>query len=674
MSFDENPIVDDSSERSEASELAVRKALSRARGFICREDVPDYGVDLLVELVINGQASGLRFPVQIKSARNLPAATSDDEECVAHQFATSRLGYLCRCPPAFGLVVLYDDSTGIAYFDFVEQLYDRLSARKEPAAWQRQKTVRIHVPATNRLTAETSAQIHGTFRRRFENHALLLQQHGPQFGIPLLHTGTPAPAPKDSQSAAELLRQFGTALVASREFHILANLIRDVPYEELEASPTLTCVAAIGYSAAGRLLDAEHFIKKAERHREDLDEEECVLLDVHKAEVDFQFGRVDAKEYIDTLSRLGVASTSATTQLGIAVKVDYLCVLLNITSRGAGRHDELLSQLDETETAITSADLEPQARYALLLGWAGNLHQLAMSRQTKQLTALRVRRFGFRPPSMGERAQSAMELIGLVGRANACMEKVFDALQKETNEDVLKEVVPRLKAQLASTFFSFTFNSYMINGGQLLSPDSARGLFDTRFRNAVDAYNGFLAEGTLGEAHSALNSALEIGLLCQHVYSQPPDGFDEADLEARISELSQQLGKPEWVSVVRGFLAELPTLMNPDSRGFSDVPPERDRDFASEFVSAYGLPDTRIDNIVADIRASREFVTELPDANAELLQDLGHTANPLTMYAEPLIYTGACMRCGFRTSRSHSVQTVIAEFVLSHGRSCPRSS
>ena len=157
------------------------------------------------------------------------------------------------------------------------------------------------------------------------------------------------------------------------------------------------------------------------------------------------------------------------------------------------------------------------------------------------------------------------------------------------------------------------------------------------------------------------------------VYSETLAGSDEAGLEAEIAELSQQLGKPQWDSVVRGFLAELPNLVNPDRRGFSDLPPERDRDLASEFVSAYGLPDTRVDNIVADIRASREFARELPDSNAELLQDLGHTADPLTMYAEPLIYTGACIRCGFRTSRSNNVQTVIAEFVLSHGRSCPRS-
>jgi hypothetical protein len=124
MAFNDRPIIAESSKQSEESVRAVKEVLSQKNGFISREDLPDVGVDLQVELIENGQVTNNRFVIQIKSSKTLNCVTIDKEELISFTFLTSRLGYLCRHSPGYGLIILYDDSTCIAYYDFVEMTPD----------------------------------------------------------------------------------------------------------------------------------------------------------------------------------------------------------------------------------------------------------------------------------------------------------------------------------------------------------------------------------------------------------------------------------------------------------------------------------------------------------------------------------------------------------------------
>lgn len=70
MAFNDNPTVDDNSNKSEESVLKVRTVLSQKNGFISRGETPDYGVDLDIELVENKEATSQKFAAQIKSSAN----------------------------------------------------------------------------------------------------------------------------------------------------------------------------------------------------------------------------------------------------------------------------------------------------------------------------------------------------------------------------------------------------------------------------------------------------------------------------------------------------------------------------------------------------------------------------------------------------------------------------
>ena len=113
MAFNDNPIIDDNSHRSEESVNAVKSAFTSKRGFRCRDQNPDNGVDQNVELLDDkSQATGKLFGIQIKSAHSVKLAELDGESYVCWQFKTSRLGYLTRyTPPGYGLVVMYDEET-----------------------------------------------------------------------------------------------------------------------------------------------------------------------------------------------------------------------------------------------------------------------------------------------------------------------------------------------------------------------------------------------------------------------------------------------------------------------------------------------------------------------------------------------------------------------------------
>lgn len=69
MSFYDDPIVDDNSKRSEESVNAVKSLFTRKNGFISREESPDYGVDLDVELIFEekgASSKSLRSKLRVR--------------------------------------------------------------------------------------------------------------------------------------------------------------------------------------------------------------------------------------------------------------------------------------------------------------------------------------------------------------------------------------------------------------------------------------------------------------------------------------------------------------------------------------------------------------------------------------------------------------------------------
>ena len=88
MSFFDSPTVDDNAKKSEESVLKVKGIFTKRNGFINREENPDYGVDLDVELVLEAHhASSQKFAVQIKSTGKVSTVSKDGHKYISLSFA-----------------------------------------------------------------------------------------------------------------------------------------------------------------------------------------------------------------------------------------------------------------------------------------------------------------------------------------------------------------------------------------------------------------------------------------------------------------------------------------------------------------------------------------------------------------------------------------------------------
>jgi hypothetical protein len=665
MAFNDKPIISDSSERSEESVQAVKQVLSQKQGFISREDSPDVGVDLQVELIENGQATNNRFVVQIKSSQTLTHVTVDEEDLISYPFLTSRLGYLCRHAPGYGLIIVYDDTSRIAHYDLIENIVNRLSSRKDPLEWQAQEHVNIHIPARNVLNHDAAKKIHALLSTRFKNHSLLIAHRGLEYNIPIIDpqaAGTPTDF-RDPHHAAKIIRDYGIFLFNNRDFSFLLELVQKLTVQEIESSVDIRFIVAIAFMEAGKLIDADYHLRKLRATASGLDEEKTALIRLYSAKIDFRFGRIDAHKYLREMQSVIPDMKLAANQLSTRIRIDSLEVVLPESSPETRKG--LATQLRSTIKLINETELDPHTKKILMLFAAGNLHQFAINLLAKSLTQLRIMEKTFGPQPLSWRITQAQEVMGTIEEATSLVRNVWNTLdEKEQNGRLGAHVHERL----ASMFLAFAFNMLMLDGGKK-DKQSSETIYVQRYSIAIAAFNFFIEQGEYEEAYSSLTTAMEIGELYSHHFGKTIEGPPPEELQQRIDHLARETGRDPYYSMVKHYLQEtLPEILKQD--GFTDMTDLEITKFAETYAASIRLPEERIQNIVSDIQAMKRFKNAIPDPNAALLQDLHHTSSLTTLYVAPIIHIGRCKHCGFSTQPTTNVEEIIREYLSNHGQSC----
>ena len=128
MGFFDNPIVDKNAERSDESVIKSQLLFSLKNGFNSHsvDGSKDYGVDIYSEIIDLSGATGNLFPIQIKSTRKAQFIIKDSIKYFTLTFPTSRLGYLSRHTPNYGIIVLYNESDETLYYDYLWEIYNRI--------------------------------------------------------------------------------------------------------------------------------------------------------------------------------------------------------------------------------------------------------------------------------------------------------------------------------------------------------------------------------------------------------------------------------------------------------------------------------------------------------------------------------------------------------------------
>jgi hypothetical protein len=632
------------------------------------------GVDLTVELIQAGGATNHRFVVQIKSAARLSVISKSGEKFISYKFATSRINYLCQHIPGYGLVALYDDQDRALYFDFVENIVERLSAEKPPSKWKEQESVNVHIPISRILDSAAAQKIHETMTSRFENASMLIAAKGAEYGLPILALQS-VEGKLDIRNPLEIakfLSDFGASLFNSRDFEFLLDLIERLPNKDIERSSELSFIVALAYAETGRHIDAEYYIRKALVHSEKLSTEKSALLNLATSERDFRFGRIDSTQYLERVKELYPRFELKSNQLSVRLRIDHLEIIVSMMKWEQRAEDRLLAQIETTETEIRGALIEEQARRILLLYLAGEKYQLGVNLFAHDAARYRIRAKTVGVEPLAERVVQAQRVLRIMESAIGIVQEVANSISDDPEQKALQAHV---YYRLASMFFSFAMQDLML-GENITPTKEQRELYQLKYQQAISAYNFFVERQDLDEAFSALSTAYEIRAIHNHIFDDKIAIPPKEELLDRLSQLSSKARHGPFESIIETYLNK--TLPKQEAlkgkRDFSGLGPEQIDHFARTFAAAHDLPEERIQNIIADALANKKFDEVIGNPNAALLQTLKHTMSPTTMYASPMDYAGHCFECGFWTASSLNVDAVIAEYVSAHGKKCPHKS
>lgn len=409
MAFDELPKVDRSSVNSDESATRLQSVLSRAAGFILREDVPDYGCDFDVELIKeNGQASNWRFPIQLKSIEDPDIV--HDGKFVSYSFKTSRLGYLLRRQPSFGLVVLYNVNTKELYYDYADEIYSRLMAARESDEWKSQEKVNILIPISNVLSEESAKKLYRKFLSRFEQAALMQLSQGAKYGLPPISL-----EPKtgfdfnDLEDVKKALKKWGINLLMQFDLQIVFELVAILPSIQITSDKDICLIALITYSEVGKHADSVFYIERI-RKKFELSEEDKRSVDFIEIKNQLRLGDITPKEYIQrTTALLPKVSESDSLMLKINILYFELAMIKALEPMPL----QLGEEIQKLFAAIEEARIDELPKQYMKLWNADNLERWIGHFRNEVFAELQMRENMGVPVPLEERLEKAQRLVNV---------------------------------------------------------------------------------------------------------------------------------------------------------------------------------------------------------------------------------------------------------------------
>lgn len=134
--IDRNAKIEDRSKRF------LSNYLNREKGWILREESPDYHIDYSAEIIQQDDPGGLRIQIQLKGTEK-PNKTKME---ISFPMDVSILLYYRDKVRAPVFLVVVDTINSVGWFIFIQEYLDRL-----PAGWEENTTKAIRIPITQKL-------------------------------------------------------------------------------------------------------------------------------------------------------------------------------------------------------------------------------------------------------------------------------------------------------------------------------------------------------------------------------------------------------------------------------------------------------------------------------------------------------------------------------------------
>lgn len=318
MAYDELPQIDSPSEHDDEAKNRFTSIFSQKSGFIPREQSPDKGNDYLVELIEERSAKNNHFCVQLKSVEN--PAIIEGGTIISFQWLTSRLGYVMRNVPIFGILVIYDVSTEKLYYEYVDVIYQKLLER-ETDKWKDQIHVNVHVPIANLLDKKAATDIHANYLKRFTNLGKMAAEHGESYDLPAVKMGLVNEFDlSNTADIVNILERLGLNGIEVNDIPLIHDLITRLPNSEIVKHKSLCILAGIAFNEVGKIADSAFYVQRVQK-RFELNASEKLTLKFLQLKNDYSLGVVEHAEFIsesrDLLSQTDDKINQITLKLNI---------------------------------------------------------------------------------------------------------------------------------------------------------------------------------------------------------------------------------------------------------------------------------------------------------------------------------------------------------------------
>lgn len=493
MAFDELPQVDRPSLNSDASAIQLQNLLNRTSGFILRADVPDLGCDFDIELIKNGkQASNWRFALQLKSVESISIIR--EGLYISYSFKTSRLGYLLRRQPAFGLVVIYDVESGNLYYDYADEIYNRLMFDRGSDDWKANDQVNILIPIDNILNEEKAKALHKKFISRFEQGALMQSSQGAKYGLPAINLEPTFGFDFNNlDDVKKALKKWGMNLLTQFDLQIVYDLVAKLPSAQILSDKEICLIALIVYAESGRYADSVFYTERI-RKRFELTEFEKGSVDFIELKNQLRLGDLSPKDYIVRTRKL---LPDVVTSNSLTLRVNILYFELSIVKALEPVPLHLGEQIQQLFIDIDDADIDDLQKQYLKLWNAENMERWIGHFRSEGFAEMGIREKMGKPLSLAERLQKADSLV----KVHNMFYLFLNGVDKYANE---KEN-PLLQAHLIKLLIRFEL-SYEIDQISHDSPvhEDVESKIPKRLTLARRAFNTFLYNNLYHDAYQVL--------------------------------------------------------------------------------------------------------------------------------------------------------------------------
>ena len=665
MAFNDNPNIDDYSKNCEDSVLAVKMLFKQKNGFICRTVSPDFGIDEDVELNLFNEetkkydkASNKHFSLQLKSIDkdDDKFITKNDINYIKLQFETSRLGYILRRPPAYGIVIIYDVREEKLYYDYGEEIYYRLNDLHGNDKWKNSEKPLIYIPVENILNEKAVNSIYKFMIERHKNAQLSHIANASKYNIPVFEDSIIQNEIdfKNPETIKKHLLNYGWALVDSHDFILLNSMLSQLSFSEIISSKELQLLSAVVNCEIGNFIDADYFLHKSELV-DDFSTEQIDVKLFTRFKVDFALGRFDNTTYLNKLENQLKTIKSVFNELIIKINIVYLKLLMCHDKRKLD--NQIINEIDYVFKQILNSKLDESKKNYLINYHSFNLNTYGIDLLIEKIGKFKIKESINIHVPISDRVSDVKEILQVLGLPTKYTLTTWEYAEKNNDEYLRANSL----YHLAFYFFTLHFNLAILHDKIFPINDDLKKSYETNINYAFNAFDVFSKLSRNKDAYNALTIAYELTALFERLFGESILNKSD-DVHAQIKLIERQLGFSEYHSVVIKTFDKKNKRQQETFEDFLDVD-ETELDFyADKIISGIGLPIERKKNVLIDMQNNRYFYKHRKSDKLELLQDSTHTQSINTYYRDKPMYIIRCVKCNFQTIRSSDVKQMLSMF------------